>query len=91
MEKYNHSPLRVLPKTLTSWMTPIAALWRFSKSDAITEGFHNKMQMMSRQAYGFRNFEHFRLRVLDHCGWDDICWFVPKFDPHLLLIMARNT
>ncbi len=66
------SPLRTLAKTLKSWLEPIIAMWRFSKSNGITEGFHNKMEMMSRRAYGFRNFENYRLRVLAHCGWDGI-------------------
>jgi hypothetical protein len=30
----------------------------------ITEGFHTKMEMLSRRAYGFRNFENYRLRVV---------------------------
>jgi transposase len=34
----------------------------------ITEGFHNKMETISRQAYGFRNFENYRLRVKVLCG-----------------------
>jgi acyl-CoA reductase-like NAD-dependent aldehyde dehydrogenase len=42
------------------------------RTNGITEGFHNKMEMMSRRAYGFRNFENYRLRVLTHCGWDGI-------------------
>ncbi len=66
------SPLRTLANTLSAWMEPIIAMWRFSKSNGITEGFHNKMEMMSRRAYGFRNFENYRLRVLAHCGWDGI-------------------
>nr|WP_232359841.1 transposase [Paraneptunicella aestuarii] len=28
--------------------------------------------MLSRRAYGFRNFENYRLRVMTHCGWDGI-------------------
>jgi transposase len=47
---------------------------RFSTPNGITEGLHSKMEMMvemmSRRAYGFRNFEHHRLRVLAHCGWN---------------------
>ena len=66
------SPLRALAKTLTSWMEPIVAMWRFSKTNGITEGFHTKMEMLSRRAFGFRNFENYRLRVLTHCGWDGI-------------------
>ena len=72
LEQLQDSPLRSLAKTLTSWMEPIIAMWRFSKTNGITEGFHNKMEMMSRRAYGFRNFENYRLRVLTHCGWDGI-------------------
>ena len=66
------SPLRGLAKTLTSWLEAIVGMWRFSKSNGITEGFHTKMEMMSRRAYGFRNFENYRLRVLTHCGWNGI-------------------
>ena len=72
LEQLMNSPLRALAKTLKSWMKPIIAMWRFSKSNGITEGYHNKMEMMSRRAYGFRNFENYRLRVLVHCGWDGI-------------------
>ena len=66
------SPLRALAKTLRSWLEAIVAMWRFSKTNGITEGFHTKMEMISRRAYGFRNFENYRLRVLTHCGWDGI-------------------
>ena len=72
IEQLHQSPLRALAKTLESWLQPIVAMWRFSKSNGITEGFHNKMEMISRRAYGFRNFENYRLRVLAHCGWDGI-------------------
>jgi len=48
------------------------AMWRFAKSNGITEGSHSKIEMMSRRAYGFRNFTNYRLRVLTHCGWDGI-------------------
>jgi len=41
-------------------------VWR---SHGITEAFHTKIEMMTRRAYGFRNFENYRLRVLVHCGW----------------------
>jgi len=35
---------------------------------AITEGFHNKMELINRQAYGFRNFQNYRMRVKVLCG-----------------------
>ena len=60
--------LKTLAKTLASWAEPIAAMWRFRKSNSITEGFHRKMKLIQRRAYGFRNFENYRLRVIAHCG-----------------------
>lgn len=72
ISQLEESPLRALAQTLRAWMEPIVAMWRFSKSNGITEGFHNKMEMISRRAYGFRNFENYRLRVMVHCGWDGV-------------------
>ena len=70
--QFAQSPAKTLANTLTSWIEPIVRMWRFSKSNGITEGFHTKMEMMSRRAYGFRNFENYRLRVLAHCGWNGV-------------------
>jgi hypothetical protein len=45
-------------------------MWRISKSNGITEGFHTIMEMISRRGYGFRNFENYRMHILTLCGWD---------------------
>jgi transposase len=66
-EQFVHSPVLPLAGTLRSWLEPIVRM-RFSKSNGITEGFHTKMEMLSRRAYGFRNFENYRMRVLAQCG-----------------------
>ena len=57
-----------LAKTLQEWEEPIARMWRFSKNNGITEGFHRKMKLIQRRAYGFRNFNNYRLRVIAQCG-----------------------
>jgi len=72
LEQFANSPARSLAQTLQSWLEPIVRMWRFSKSNGITEGFHTKMEMISRRAFGFRNFENYRLRVLAHCGWNGV-------------------
>lgn len=72
IEQFASSPAKVLADTLTSWLEPIVAMWRFSKSNGITEGFHTKMEMISRRAFGFRNFENYRMRVLALCGWNGV-------------------
>ncbi len=64
----NFAPLVALGETLRSWQEEVATMWRFTKNNAITEGFHNKMESISRQAYGFRNFENYRLRVRVMCS-----------------------
>lgn len=61
-------PLVTLGKTLESWGKEVVRMWRFTRSNGITEGFHNKMEMISRRAFGFRNFENYRLRVKALCA-----------------------
>ena len=61
-------PLVQLGQTLDSWKEEVARMWRFTKNNGITEGFHTKMEMISRRAFGFRNFENYRLRVKVLCG-----------------------
>jgi len=72
LEQFELSPARALAQTLKSWLEPIVRMWRFTKSNGMTEGFHTKMEMISRRAYGFRSFENYRLRVLALCGWDGV-------------------
>ncbi|KKB96839.1 Transposase, partial [Candidatus Arcanobacter lacustris] len=55
--------LKTLGNTLDDWKDEIARMWRFTKSNGITEGFHRKMKLNQRRAYGFKNFENYRLRV----------------------------
>jgi transposase len=64
--------LQTLGETLESWSEEILRMWRFKKSNGMTEGFHNKMELISRRAYGFRNFQNYKLRVLALCGWDGL-------------------
>jgi len=57
-----------LAKTLSEWTEEIACMWRFSRNNAITEGFHRKMKLIQRRAYGFRSVHNYRLRILAQCG-----------------------
>lgn len=71
IEELRNTPfahLQVLGETLNNWKEELARMFRFSKTNSITEGLHNKMEMISRRAFGFRNFENYRLRVRVLCG-----------------------
>ncbi len=59
--------LATLGQTLEDWQEEIARMWRFRRNNGITEGFHNKMEMISRRAFGFKNFDNYRLRVRACC------------------------
>ncbi len=57
-----------LAKTLSDWTEEIVRMWRFTRNNGITEGFHRKMKLIQRRAYGFRSFQNYRLRVIAQCG-----------------------
>ena len=80
--RYTAHPIwRRLANTLSQWFVPIIRMWRFTRSNGITEGFHRKMKLIQRRAYGFRNFQNYRLRVLLECS----CLFLknPSFHKNL--------
>jgi transposase len=57
-----------LAQTLSEWTQEIVRMWRFTRNNGITEGFHRKMKLIQRRAYGFRSFHNYRLRVIAQCG-----------------------
>ena len=53
-------------KTLANWRTGILNSFDVPYSNGFTEGCNNKIKVLKRNAYGYRNFERFRKRIL-HC------------------------
>jgi transposase len=53
LEQSAFAPLMTLADTLHSWREPLAAMWRFTKNNGITEGFHRKMKAL-HQTMGMR-------------------------------------
>ena len=41
-------------------------------TNAVTEGFNSKIQMIKSSARGFRSFENYRIAILFHCGKLDL-------------------
>jgi transposase len=60
--------MRTLGETLEEWQQEIVRMWRYTQTNSTLEGLHTKMEMISRRAFGFRNFENYRLRVKALCG-----------------------
>lgn len=54
--------------TLMSWRREIKAYFVTGLTNARTEGFNNKAKLLQRRAFGYRSFEHYRLRLLNACA-----------------------
>ncbi len=72
LEDSNLSPLKTLALTLQKWAQEIGCMWQSNYSNGPVEGFHNKMELISRRAFGYRNFENYRRRVLAMLGWNGL-------------------
>ena len=53
--------------TIYRWFTEITAYFETRTTNGAVEGINNRLKLIKRLGYGFRNFENFRLRCL-------ICW-----------------
>jgi transposase len=60
--------LETLGDTLENWSEEIVRMWRFSKTNSITEGLHRRMDEIQNRAYGMHNFGNYRIRVKAYCG-----------------------
>lgn len=68
LKNSNFKNLETLGNTLESWSEEIVRMWRFSKTNSITEGLHRRMDEIQNRAYGMHNFNNFRIRVKAYCG-----------------------
>jgi transposase len=50
--------------TLRNWWDEILNYFTWRCTNGFTEGKNNRIKVLKRQAYGYRDFEHFRLRIL---------------------------
>jgi transposase len=66
MSKFRN--LETLGATLENWSEEVVRMWRFSKTNSITEGLHRRMDEIQNRAYGMHNFGNFRIRVKAYCG-----------------------
>lgn len=53
---------------LNQWWEPILNYFALTVTNGFAEGMNNKIKTIKRQAYGFKNFERFRWRILKECG-----------------------
>lgn len=63
-------------KSLISWFKALDRNWdtlqnyfKVKVSSALSEGQNNVIKTLKRRAFGYRNMEHFRLKILQVCGY----------------------
>ena len=59
--------IQSLRKTLMKWKTEILNYFRTRITNGRTEGYNRKAKLIQRKAYGYRNFENYRLRLIYDC------------------------
>ncbi len=64
----NLSSLHAFLTTLHNWGTQILNYFHHRITQGFVEGMNNKIKLIKRRCFGFRNFENFRLRILATCG-----------------------
>ena len=67
VEQSGVSGLQKFVTTLRTWWEVILNYFQARLTSGVVEGLNNKLKVIKRLAYGYRNFEHFRLRVLVEC------------------------
>ena len=55
---------RYCVRTLKSWFDDMIGSFAYSYTNDFTEGCNNKIKILKRNAYGYRNFRRFRNRIL---------------------------
>ncbi len=58
------SDYRNCASTFVNWAKPIFNTFDYPYTNGFTEGCNNKIKVLKRNAYGYRNFERFRKRIL---------------------------
>lgn len=68
VEKQSVTALQSFLVTLKNWFDLILNYFLERWTNAFAEGVNNKIQLIKRRAFGFTNFDHFRLRILVECA-----------------------
>ena len=60
----NYEVLRECAKTYSNWIKEIRNSLLVPYSNGVMEGYNNKIKVLKRVAFGFRNFQNFKARIL---------------------------
>lgn len=58
-------PFQRMARTLAKWREEVLNYWRYPLTNAMVEGKHNRVKVLKRRAYGYRNDRRFSLSTLN--------------------------
>lgn len=65
-------PIQKVASMFLNHITGLLSYAVHKVTNAVTEGFNSKIQMIKSAARGFRSFENYRIAILFHCGKLDL-------------------
>jgi transposase len=68
VQQTGHKALLKFVETVRRWEQEIRTYFDERITNGFVEGTNNKIKLIKRRAFGFRNFENFRYRILHECG-----------------------
>lgn len=69
VEESGIEQFKAVVKTLRSYFYGVVNYFRHRLTNAASEAFNTKINVIKRRAYGFRDIEYFKLKILQSCGW----------------------
>lgn len=69
MGQSNLKEIKTLFKTLSKWKEEILNYFITRLTNARTEGFNNIAKLVQRRAFGYKNFENYKRRLLSACAF----------------------
>ncbi len=64
--------LKVFAKKIEAWRPYILNALRENTSNSFSEGLNNKIRLVQRMAYGYKDFDYFRLKVIQQFNFRDL-------------------
>ena len=64
------APFQRTARTLKRWQREVLNYWRYSITNALVEGKHNRIKALKRRGYGYRKEGRFVLRILSQIHTD---------------------
>jgi transposase len=68
VKEANLAPFDTVVKTITSYLDGIVNYFKHRLTNAASEAFNTKINIIKRRAYGFHDLDYFKLKILHACG-----------------------